>query len=144
MGNPESGLGMSIMLAQGRAFVERINPHGSVWDWNSNVPPELEICIGDRIDGYRVKGQQEMKLCSGIELESLYAMFTNTTLKSLPCRAIVLDVTKPCVYCVTAKSPFGISAGMSNKAFFCDKKHLIARIRTGLERGTSRQARVCR
>merc|ERR1719152_24292 len=64
-----------------------------------------------------------MKLHTGRELESPpnREMLTNTELKTVPCRAILLKLTKPCVYCVTAKSPFGIIAWMSNKSFFVVK-----------------------
>merc|ERR1719240_891206 len=101
--------GLALCVFEGKGYVEGIDPHGSVGQWNSEVAPEIQVCIGDRINAFEVKGQGLQKLTSGKEF--LYV-------KS---RAIVLKVTKPSIYTVKGKSPFGLGMKLrldSHKTFF--------------------------
>merc|ERR1712137_1279973 len=95
-------------MADGRGLVERIDPLGSVARWNSMAAPENQICFGDRIEGFKVKGQSSRNLISGKEFLKVKS------------RAVVLEVTKPSIYGVKANAPYGI--GMmrpdKDKTFF--------------------------
>lgn len=93
-----SGLGLSVCMAEGRGFVESIDPQGSVWEWNSNASPEVRIFPGDRIDACKVRGNNIQNLVFAI-----------------------LQVTKPAIHTVTVKSPYGLIVKKrqgSDKAFF--------------------------
>merc|ERR1719502_1704325 len=110
-----SGFGLAVCMAEGcmaegRGFVERIDPHGSVAQWNSAVAPEVQVGLGDRIEGFKVKGEGFKKLVNGNEFVHLKN------------RAIVLKFTKPMVYTVKGKAPYGI--GMLRKRN-CDKAFFV-------------------
>jgi len=97
------------MGAEGRAFVERIDPLGDVAQWNSTVAPETQVGFGDRIEGFKVKGQSPQQLISGKEFLHVKS------------RAVVLQVTKPSIYSVKGKAPYGIGMKKrpdSDKTFF--------------------------
>jgi len=68
----------------------------------------LQICPGDRIDGWKVQGKRESRLTTAEELNPLHH------------RAIILKITKPFLIVVSAGAPFGIRAKIDNckKAFF--------------------------
>jgi len=83
-------------MAEGRGYVEGIDPRGSVAQWNSEVAPEIQVCLGDRIDAFEVKGQGCQKLTNGMEFLHVKS------------RAVVLNVTKPSMYIVKGKAPFGL------------------------------------
>merc|ERR1712196_379165 len=100
-------------MAEGRGLVEGIDPHGSVAQWNVAVAPEMQVGLGDRIDGFKVKGQGLKKLVSGDEFLHLTH------------RAVVLQFTKPLIYTVKGKAPYGMStkrAPNSDKTFFVVSK----------------------
>merc|ERR1712137_997573 len=105
-----SGFGLAVCMAEGRGLVERIDPDGSVAQWNSSVAPEIQVDLGDRIDGFKVKGQSLRKLISGNEFLELKS------------RAIVLQVTKPSTYTVRGRAPFGIAV---KKRPNCDKAFFV-------------------
>jgi len=83
-------------MADGRSLVERIDPLGSVAQWNSMAAPGTQVGFGDRIETFKVKGHSSQKLISGRELLHVTR------------RAVVLEVTKPSIYSVKAKAPYGI------------------------------------
>jgi len=80
-------------MAGGKGFVKGSDPHGSVAQWNSSVAPEMQVGLGDRIDGFRVKGHGFRKLVNGNEF-----LFMKN-------RAVVLRFTKPSIYTVKGKGP---------------------------------------
>merc|ERR1712137_262597 len=105
-------MGLAVCMAEDRGFVEGINPDGSVAQWNSGVAPAMQICLGDRIDGFKVKGQGMKKLIKGNE-------FLNA--KKMRKRAVVLQFTKPSIHTVKAKLPYGLGWKRrlnSDKTFF--------------------------
>jgi len=106
--DPKFGLGLNICIAHGRGFVESLHSQGSVFEWNTYTAPELQICPGDRIDAWRVKGKPETRLTAEKELDSVCK------------KAIVLSVTKPLVNVVSVVAPFGIKTKKDDcdKAFF--------------------------
>merc|ERR1712137_769409 len=106
--DPKFGLGIDLCIADGMGFVEALRSEGSLPEWNADMPPELQIQRGDRIDAFKVKGAAERKLYTGKEFEPGHH------------RAIVLKITKPSFYTVMAKVPFGVKMKRSNchKAFF--------------------------
>jgi len=97
-----SGFGLDVCMVEGRGLVERIDPLGAVAQWNTMAAPETQIGLGDRIEGFKVKGQSSQKLISGKE-------FSHVTSSR-----VLLEVTKPSIYSVKAKAPFGI--GMKRRA----------------------------
>jgi len=104
-----AGLGLGFCIADGRSFVEGIDPLGSVAQWNGTADPETQIGFGDRIESFKVKGQSAQKLVSGRELLHMER------------RAVVLKVTKPSIYSVKAKAPYGIPVKRkpdNDKTFF--------------------------
>merc|ERR1719240_179714 len=82
---PTSSLGLGVCMAEGKGFVESIDPQGSLWEWNYNACPELRIFPGDRIDAFKVKENHVQNLIIAI-----------------------LQITKPAVHTVTVKSPYGL------------------------------------
>merc|ERR1712007_344645 len=68
----------------------------------------LQICPGDRIDGWKVKGKRESRLTTAEELYPLHR------------RAIILKITKPSFCVVSARAPLGIRTKTDNckKAFY--------------------------
>jgi len=92
-----SGIGLAVCMAEGRGLVEWIDPDGPVAQWNSAVAPEMQVDVGDRIDGFHVKGMKSMKkLIKGNEFLDIKN------------RAVVLQFTKPSIYTVKGKAPYGI------------------------------------
>merc|ERR1719284_974733 len=96
-----SGFGLAVCMVGDKCFVTRIDPHGSVAQWNSAVAPELQVGLGDRIDGFKVKGEGFKKLVDGNEFFHLKN------------RSLVLQFTKPLMFTVKAKAPYGV--GMLRK-----------------------------
>merc|ERR1712007_122891 len=71
--------------------------------------PENQVALGDRIDGFKVKGRGFKKLSHGNELLHVKS------------RAVVLQVTKPLIYTIKAKAPYGVGMRRRpnhDKAFF--------------------------
>merc|ERR1719454_190018 len=103
-----SGFGLEICMADGRGLVERIDPLGDVAQWNGMVAPETQVGFGDRLEGFKVKGQSSQKLISGKEFMHVKS------------RAVVLEVTKPSIYSVRGKAPYGIGMKRpdTDKTFF--------------------------
>merc|ERR1719502_2195254 len=115
-----SGFGLAVCMAEGcmaegRGFVERIDPHGSVAQWNSAVAPEMQVSLGDRIEGFKVKGQGFKKLVNGNEFLHVKS------------RALVLQFTKPVMYYVKGKAPYGV--GMLRKRNSDSLFFVVSRIR---------------
>jgi len=108
MGDPKFGLGIDLCISDGMGFVDAVRSEGSLPEWNADMPPELQIRRGDRIDAFKVKGSAERKLKTGKEIESG------------PFRAVILKITKPVVHIVMAQSPFGVRTKKSDseKSFF--------------------------
>merc|ERR550537_2140697 len=106
--DPKYGLGLEVCIVNNKGFVEDVHPQGSVSEWNTYMSPKLQICPGDRIDGWKVKGKRESRLTTAEELYPLHH------------RAIILKITKPSFCVVTACSPFGIITKTDNwkKGFF--------------------------
>merc|ERR1719152_952760 len=73
-----------------------MDPLGAVAQWNSKCDPKTQVVVGDRIEGFKVKGQRSQKLISGKE-------FSHVT-----SRRVLLEVTKPSIYSVKGKAPYGI------------------------------------
>lgn len=92
-----AGLGITLDMVTKKAVVHSIKPEGSVHEWNCAASPQLQICPGDRIDTFRIKGQTERALTSPHDLKSLQT-----------CRAIVFNITKPSSRIILAKAPFGL------------------------------------
>jgi len=115
------GFGLSVCMAEGKGFVAGIDPRGSVAQWNSAVAPEMQVDIGDRIDGFKVKGHGFKKLVYGNE----FSLMKN--------RAVVLRFTKPSVYTVKGKGRYGIDQlreRNSDRPFFVvSKVHPVGSIR---------------
>jgi len=104
-----AGFGLDVCMADGRSLVEGIDPLGSVAQWNSTAAPETQVRLGDRIETFKVKGQSSQKLISGKELLHMNR------------RAVVLKVSKPSIYSVKAKAPYGIGwkrKSDTDKTFF--------------------------
>jgi len=95
-------------MVNGTGFVENLHSQGSVSEWNTYNPQEMQICPGDRIDGWKVKGKHRSRLTNHKELSPVHH------------RAITLQITKPFSYVVSAFAPFGIRTKKDNcdKAFF--------------------------
>jgi len=74
-----------------------------------HASPELQICVGDRIDAYRVDKGPEGELVTGNELSS----------EPRP-HALILKISKPSLHSVTAMSPCGIRINkrVCNNGFF--------------------------
>merc|ERR1712137_580166 len=87
---------MGVCMAEGHGVVEGIDPNGSVAQWNSAGPPESQVSLGDRIDGFKVKGRSLQKLINGDELSKVKS------------RAVVLQLVKPTIYTVKGKAPYGL------------------------------------
>merc|ERR1712137_1395696 len=70
--------------------------------------PEMQICPGDRIDAWRVRGKPDTRLTAARELDHVRH------------RAIILKVTKPSVNVVRVAAPFGmkIKKDGCRKVFF--------------------------
>jgi len=87
--------------------VENVHPQGSVFEC-TYIPSKFQICPGDRIDGWKVKGKRESRLTTAEELYPLHH------------RAIILKITKPSFCVVSAWAPLGIRTKTDNckKAFF--------------------------
>merc|ERR1712137_1457214 len=88
---------MGVCMAEGHGVVEGIDPNGSVAQWNSAGPPETQVSLGDRIDGFKVKGRSLQKLINGDELSKVKS------------RAVVLQLVKPSIYTVKGKAPYGLA-----------------------------------
>jgi len=107
--DPKFGLGLDICIVNGVGYVENVHPQGSVSEWNTCIASKLQVCRGDRIEGWKeVKGQRESRFT--VE-EEFYLV---------PGRAIILKFTKPFFYVVSVKKPFGFKTMKANcnKAFF--------------------------
>merc|ERR1712007_388785 len=63
---------------------------------NNTAASETQIGLGDRIEGFKVKGQSPQKLISGKE----FSHVTSSRVR--------LEVTKPLIYSVKGKAPYGI------------------------------------
>jgi len=106
--DPKYGLGLEVCIVNGTGFVENVHPQGSVFEWNTYIPQKLQICPGDRIDGWKVKGKRVSRLTTAEQLYPLHH------------RAIILKVTRPSHCVVSVCSPFGIIIKRDNlkKALF--------------------------
>merc|ERR1712137_692652 len=106
--DPKFGLGIDLCIADGMGFVEALRSEGSLPEWNADIPPELQIQRGDRIDAFKVKGSAERKLKTGREFES-----------RISCCHFENHQTGHSF--VMAKSPFGVRTKKSD----CDKSLFI-------------------
>merc|ERR1719231_394161 len=115
-----SGLGLAVCMAEDRGYVKWIDPDGSVAQWNSQVAPEFKVALGDRIDGFKVRGRGLQKLFQGNEFLHVDS------------RAIVLIVAKPSIHTVRGTAPYGISrkqrTGSDETFFVVSKVHPVGSI----------------
>merc|ERR1712007_68856 len=82
--------------------------------WNSEVAPEIQVCLGDRIDAFEVKGQGLQKLSSGMEFLHVKS------------RAVVLKVSRPSIYIVKGNAPFGV--GMKRRPNFDKTFYVVSTV----------------